>query len=56
MNLKDKIKIYRQTIQTLDESTDDYLYVLDLQNRRVFLRIKFVENMIFRCLEKKESV
>ena len=36
MNLKDKIKIYRQTVQTLDESTDDYLYVLDLQNCRVF--------------------
>ena len=40
MNLKDKIKIYRQTIQTLDESTDDYLYVLDLQNRRVFFTDK----------------
>lgn len=43
MNLEEELKIYRQTIQFLDESTDDYLYIYDFVNDRIYFTDKIFE-------------
>ena len=42
MNLDKELKIYMQTIRFLDDSTDDYFYLYDLANDRIY----FTEKMI----------
>ena len=43
MNLDEELKIYMQTVQCLDESTDDYLYVYDLANDQLYFADKIRE-------------
>lgn len=40
MNLNENLKIYMQTIRLMDESTDDYLYLYDLVNDRLYFTDK----------------
>ena len=42
MNLEE-LKIYMQTIRFLDESTDDYLYIYDFVNDRLYFTGKICE-------------
>ena len=43
MNLDEELKIYMQTVQCLDESMDDYLYVYDLANDQLYFADKIRE-------------
>ncbi len=43
MNLEEERKIYIQTIQFLDKSTDDYLYLYDFVNGRLYFTDKISE-------------
>lgn len=43
MNLDKELKIYMQTIRFLDDSTDDYFYLYDLANDRIYFTEKICE-------------
>lgn len=43
IHLEEERKIYMRTIQFLDESTDDYLYLYDLVNRKLYFTDKICE-------------
>ena len=38
ISLDKELKIYMQTIRFLDDSTDDYFYLYDLINDRIYYR------------------
>ena len=43
IHLEEERKIYMRTIQFLDESTDDYLYLYDLINKKLYFTDKICE-------------
>lgn len=43
MNLDKELKIYMQTIRFLDDSTDDYFYLYDMANDRLYFTEKICE-------------
>lgn len=54
MNLEEERKIYIQTIQFLDKSTDDYLYLYDLANGKLYFTDKICEK--YPIVSAKEGV
>ena len=43
MNVNDELQLYKKTVRFFSESTNDYLYVLDLVNRRIHIADKICD-------------
>lgn len=54
MNLEEERRIYIQTIQFLDKSTDDYLYLYDIVNGKIYFTDKICEK--YPLASAKEGV